>query len=407
MHTGKISRAEIILARYAAELTQSEAAEITWAAWEQQRFLMPLSAFELFLIKTGQQPLVLSPRRTSGEILPSANCVANVPYSPHLRCAVLFRRAGEPKSINWRRRSFYVTDVKSASASADPKGIEAAYAEMIYHYTNAAAMLSIVTTRTLWLTHVDFVNDRQEFRQPLDRFRTMIDHRDSLMPWATAAPPKYWEAFNLQIRTSRLAYVACFSRTGNSLSQFRLYGLGTGYSLGLRRSYLERFGATICPGGGAGVVECDYSTQGLYQWCQTWAREFFETAKKVDSDNLGPPELMQAIFASTNLFDRRIMAQLQFKSSQFEVEQEVRFYVLGTVGKLCWRTSRAANYVIPYLELELPNETCRTKITPGPNHEEFLANQSASQLTQAARAYGTNWEFGITGMSNNAFRYGL
>jgi len=285
-----------------------------------------------------------------------------------------------------------VSNGKSATALVDPREIEAAYAEMIYHYTSAAAMLSIVTKRTLWLTHVDFVNDQLEFRQPLERFRKMIEHRDTLMRWAAGAPLKHWEAFNVQMRSSWLAYVACFSKTGDSLSQFRLYGQGTGYSLGLRCSYLARFGATIRTGGGAGIVECDYSEQRLYQWCDAWAREFFETAKKV---------------AATSLFDQRIMAQLRFKSSQFEVEQEVRFYVLGKAGRLCWRTSRAGNYVIPYIELDLPNEACRAKITPGPNHEEFLANQSAGQLIQAAKAHGTDWEFGLTGMTNSGFRYGL
>ncbi len=300
-----------------------------------------------------------------------------------------------------------MSDGKSATAPADPREIEAAYAEMIYHYTSAAAMLSIVTKRIMWLTHVDFVNDQLEFRQPLERFRKMVEHPDTLMRWAAGAPPKHWEAFNVQMRSSWLAYVACFSKTGDSLSQFRLYGQPTGYSLGLRRSYLTRFAATIGTGGGAGIVECDYSEQRMYQWCDAWAREFFETAKKVDNDSLGPPELMQAIFAATNLFDQRIMAQLRFKSSQFEVEQEARFYVLGKAGRLCWRTSRAGNYVIPYIELDLPNEACRTKITPGPNHEEFLANQSASQLIQAAKAHGTEWEFGLTGMANTGFRYGL
>lgn len=300
-----------------------------------------------------------------------------------------------------------MSDGKSATAPAGPREIEAAYAEMIYHYTSAAAILNIVTKRTLWLTHVDFVNDQLEFSQPLERFRKMVENRDFLMRWAAEALPKHWESFNLQMTSSWLAYVGCFAKKGDSLSQFRLYGEGTGYSLGLQRSYLARFGASIGTGGDAGIVECDYSQERLYQWCDAWAREFFETAKKVDNDSLGPPELMQAIFAATDLFGQRILAQLRFKSCQFEVEQEVRVYVLGKAGRLCWRASRAGNYVIPYIELDLPNEVCRTKITPGPNREESLANQSASQLIQAAKAHGTEWEFGLTGMVNSGFRYGL
>ena len=53
----------IVAARKAAGLTQAEAAAIvhrpsyrTWQDWERGRAKMPLDAWELFLVKTGQRP---------------------------------------------------------------------------------------------------------------------------------------------------------------------------------------------------------------------------------------------------------------------------------------------------------------------------------------------------------------
>ena len=60
----------IVAARKAAGLTQAEAAAIvhrpsyrTWQDWERGRAKMPLDAWELFLIKTGQHPKALMPAR--------------------------------------------------------------------------------------------------------------------------------------------------------------------------------------------------------------------------------------------------------------------------------------------------------------------------------------------------------
>ena len=55
--------AEITRAREGAGKTQAAAADLvytsvrTWEGWEQGRFPMPASAYELFLLKTDQSPL--------------------------------------------------------------------------------------------------------------------------------------------------------------------------------------------------------------------------------------------------------------------------------------------------------------------------------------------------------------
>lgn len=70
MDLEKPSQEMIRAARVAAGLTQSEAAAVvhrpsyrTWQDWERGQARMPLDAWELFLLKTGQHPRAqLAPR---------------------------------------------------------------------------------------------------------------------------------------------------------------------------------------------------------------------------------------------------------------------------------------------------------------------------------------------------------
>jgi DNA-binding transcriptional regulator YiaG len=67
------TKEQIREARVAAGLTQAEAARIvhrpsyrTWQDWERGRTKMPLDAWELFMIKTGQHPKAMIDSQTRG-----------------------------------------------------------------------------------------------------------------------------------------------------------------------------------------------------------------------------------------------------------------------------------------------------------------------------------------------------
>jgi hypothetical protein len=200
----------------------------------------------------------------------------------------------------------------------------AAHKELIYHYTSATALLSIVTKRTLWLTSTDVVNDVYEFQQPTRLLRHMLQNPDM-----GSVPPKHLEAFALHLNNNMLTFVTSFSQASNSLSQFRLYGQGAGYSFGLQRSYLERLAAQFSSGtqprqGSAGIVNCNYSSDELNAWCRAYAADFFQAAQTFGNGRMSPQEIWDAIYANTDLFDRRLMAQMVFKSDQFAVEHVKR-----------------------------------------------------------------------------------
>lgn len=311
-----------------------------------------------------------------------------------------------------RPKPLVATITTSPTPPEVAREIEAAYADMIYHYTSAKAAFDIATGRKLWLTNVKFVNDVLEFRQPIGRLKKMIEHRNTMMRWAASEPEKYFDTLEEHFKNDSAAYVACFSKRGESLSQFRLYGQGAGYSLGLQRTHIQLLASSISSGrlpsqAGAGIVDCNYSEQDLYRWCDSYARDFFKAARTFDDGKMGPRELWQEISAKTDLLDQRLMAQMTFKSHQFNVEQEVRFYKFGVAGEERWRISRGGNYVVPYLEVDIANEPYRSQITPGPNLDMELAKATCSEIIKAAKKHGTVWQIGLSGPADSGFRVGL
>jgi hypothetical protein len=154
-------------------------------------------------------------------------------------------------------------------------------------------------------------------------------------------------------------------------------------------------------------MDCNYSPQDLESWCQGYAADFFKAAKEIDSGQTTPQEIWDGIFGTTDLFDRRLMAQIKFKSHQFEVEREVRLYKFGYAGERCWRASRGGNYVVPYLEVDLPNESVLTPLSAGPNHDNLLAGASCAAVVLAGIKSGTKWDLATSGGSDSGFRVGL
>lgn len=67
---------EVTKARIAAGLTQQQAAEIvysglrTWQQWEAEDRRMHPALFELFLLKTGQEKLIIDPQCSAANLTP-------------------------------------------------------------------------------------------------------------------------------------------------------------------------------------------------------------------------------------------------------------------------------------------------------------------------------------------------
>lgn len=99
-------------------------------------------------------------------------------------------------------------------------------ATVIYHYTDVAGLIGIITSGCIWATHVGRLNDSSENRYGHE---LVVNHVRANLPNSTK--PLIEKA--LSTFRSGDAYVACYSTERNLLSQWRNYtGDRVGYSLG-------------------------------------------------------------------------------------------------------------------------------------------------------------------------------
>ena len=120
----------------------------------------------------------------------------------------------------------------------------------LYHYTDAAGLMGIVTSGTVWATHYAYLNDASEFKYAVGVMKDVVEKAT-----ADAAPGTWKGRFRHVIsednnpsvystdwtqNAGEQQFVACFSERSDSLSQWRGYGKSIGgYSLGFQVADLQ------------------------------------------------------------------------------------------------------------------------------------------------------------------------
>src|ERR687896_1827244 len=103
----------------------------------------------------------------------------------------------------------------------------------LYHYTTQAGLLGILTSKSIWASEIQFLNDTTEFRTALDAVGTELGTRlnDLDSKEARVRGEAIFREFTVLEETS--VFVLALTEKGDDLSQWRAYG-GThsGFALG-------------------------------------------------------------------------------------------------------------------------------------------------------------------------------
>jgi len=129
---------------------------------------------------------------------------------------------------------------------------------LLYHYTGARGFKGIVESRALWATHIQYLNDAQEYYYAAERAAHVLLERAqaSTDPHERAILGRLEGAIDLHRRVEQSVCVASFSMVGDDLSQWRGYCPdGAGYSLGFVPEDL----AAEAAGQGFSLAQCLYS----------------------------------------------------------------------------------------------------------------------------------------------------
>lgn len=109
---------------------------------------------------------------------------------------------------------------------------------ILYHYCSVDAFIKIVTSKTIWLTNLFFMNDSQEHFWLRTKARKCLDEQ------IRGNPDDFgYEYLDTILKQEWMheIYCACFSERGDLLSQWRAYADdGKGVSVGFSTSHLQR-----------------------------------------------------------------------------------------------------------------------------------------------------------------------
>jgi hypothetical protein len=265
----------------------------------------------------------------------------------------------------------------------------------LFHYTNAQAILEIFRTRKIWATETPFLNDGFEGKLLSRTLESIADHPDIHMP-NSAFDPIHFAALREHLRWGKRYFVSSFSKYPNMLTQFRMYcPREGGYVIGFPRDFLAKAGE---------IVDVEYGPSAHAGWCYAYALKFLEAAKKAMADqSMTPSDLANAVLCTAPWHEERMRAEICSKSNEFAAEAEVRLVKTGRVD-VRLRASRNGNLLVPYIEIELPNEAVQVRIAPGPSRHRDLAQRAISELVHVASRVDTKWQVGILGIGEFGYQ---
>ena len=246
------------------------------------------------------------------------------------------------------------------------------FPDLLFHYTNISGALGILSTESLWATDVRFLSDPSEWQYTVDITRSVLAKGDLEIH-------KHWGDLSHEMEKlgSGKAYVSCFSRKLDDLSQWRAYsGSGQGLSLGFAHSYL--FGVTTAKPASTGLspVVYDPVRQGEA------LTDILAMVLGNDPASEGGVELRALLRSVLSL------AASFFKHPAFESEAEWRL-VRRPISKdepdeRRFRAGRDA--IVPYREIQLlkVDQPRVPLVVVGPGPHQGIAANGVEQLLGSA-----------------------
>ncbi|CAI1576743.1 DUF2971 domain-containing protein [Serratia proteamaculans] len=145
---------------------------------------------------------------------------------------------------------------------------------LIYHYCSPQTFLHIIENKCIWLSSTNNMNDSSEGIWVKNAFQNAVYELKSLygIQWVMQTLKNYDE-INLP------KYICCFSKDGDSLSQWRAYAQdGEGISIGIEDGDLgineHSLSANMDPRKSLAIKEIDYVSEGdIYHEFITYAND--------------------------------------------------------------------------------------------------------------------------------------
>jgi hypothetical protein len=240
----------------------------------------------------------------------------------------------------------------------------------LFHYTDVAAVMSILEKQEIWLTDVRFLNDSQEFYDGVDFVQSAIGNiagvkaTDGFMGVACNYISTITSSsFKHELEISQ-KFVCSFSQRGDLLSQWRSYG---SYAIEFDK---EKFSDSLS------LVDCVYCEEQKKQKSLSKLGDsllYLAGAFRKDG-GLGGPEVSEVQMDLVSLC-------LSFKNKHFSEEAEVRSVVSDDVSSQDIKYRARGGLLVPYVAYDFPIESVKA-IHIGPMENQSLAKKSICMLVE-------------------------
>ena len=260
--------------------------------------------------------------------------------------------------------------------------------QIIYHYTDPAGLIGIVSDGQLWVTDIRYLNDSSELLYALDILKDALNATDSefgtesFQIGVAVAARERKSLFNDLTDT----YVTCFSQEDDLLSQWSLYGSrGSGFSIGFDRTKLEQVISPEphCP-------ESSHSLSGIIPPVKKLVRIRYEAAEQTSDLRRIFDRFVEALpEAPTNLHisqcgqavvDSAARSASLFKHPCFAHEKEWRIIISGLGGMFQLHFRASLRTPIPYIKTVKVPLLPIVSITIGPTLHQDLSHRSVQKL---------------------------
>lgn len=267
----------------------------------------------------------------------------------------------------------------------------------LYHYTSLQGLIGMITGKSIWASHCEFLNDSSEFIHALSFAKSYSSH--------IYMEDDYLAGFGWVIRDSlenmikHKVFVSSFSEKNDLLSQWRGYcPQGAGVSIGFDQKLLKKY----CEENGFKLEQCIYNEEDQQKMILDATNECLNQFPKrslmrSEYNELSSKEKVEFDFtqrknilsgesklrtekALSNLCEKINDCAPLIKHSSFYEESEWRLVSRNPSRNIEYRVSKS--HIVPFLVLpvikEYPDIIKQICIGPNPNSHRCL--KSIEQL---------------------------
>jgi hypothetical protein len=231
--------------------------------------------------------------------------------------------------------------------------------QILYHYTNASSLISIIENKEFWVSQRDFMNDKYETKYPAEQILGIFRRNGDI----SYDPDFFNDNF---ISSLHNQYILSFSLLSDSLHQWSYYGKNDGYCLGIKKGKLIKQLAGLKTEFTHGKVIYDKS---VYEPLEKKIIDFLDTFGQGG---------MQAYIEPSTFFDyEKILTILIscIKQEYNSLENEYRFMIAS--DKKYFRAKNGL--IVPFTKLKLGAMPIE-EIIIGPRISDELVKRGLRQL---------------------------